>query len=170
MAASVTAHYDLKLDVEEVLALSLDLADDVPHTHKTDETTRGTLTATTTPAVSKVFSKSVNLSSGAGSLDLTSLTGPAGTTVDFTGLKVHLVKLACPSTNTAGITVDRAASTAYNLFGADNASAEQVEVLPGASLLFYHGNDQTEDVDATHKDVQLAGTGSEAIEVILVAG
>ena len=97
------------------------------------------------------------------------MTGPQGVTVDFTGLKVQLIKLACPTTNTAGITVDRGASNAYNLFGADNNSAEQVEILPGCATMFYH-NDKLEDVDATHSDVQFAGTGTESIEVHLVAG
>lgn len=171
MAAAVTAHYDLRLEAEETLALSQDLVPgETEFTHDTTETTRGTLNATSTPAVTKVWSDSVTLVAGAATLDLTSLTGPAGASVDFTGLKVHLVKLACPSSNTAGITVDRGASNAYNLFGEDNSSAEQVEVMPGASILVYHGNDKTEDVDATHSDVQLAGTGTEAIEVILVAG
>lgn len=170
MAAAVTAHYNLRLQVEETIALSEDLAQaDPTYTHDIADI-RGTLNATSTPAVTKTFSDTINLSAGAATLDLTSLSGPAGTTVDFTGLKVHLVKLSCPSTNTAGITVDRDSSNAYNLFGADNASAEQVEVLPGASCLFYHGDDQTEDVSATKKGVQFAGTGTEAINVILVAG
>lgn len=170
MAAAITAHYDVKLDVEETLALSQDLsAAETTFTHKVTETTRGTLNATLTPAVTKVWSDKVNLAAGAATLDLTSLTGPAGTTVDFTGLKVQLVKLACPAGNTVGITVDRGASNAYNLFGADNASAEQVEILPGCSMVIFN-NDKTEDVSATIKNVQLAGTGTESIEIILVAG
>lgn len=170
MAAAVVAHYDLKLEVEETLALSQDLsADETTFTHETTITTRDTLKSTSTPAVTKTFSDSVNLTAGAATLDLTSLTGPAGTTVDMTGLKVQLVKLACPTSNTAGITVDRGASNAYNLFGEDNSSAEQVEVLPGCAMLFFM-NDKTADVSASVKDVQLAGTGTESIEIIIVAG
>lgn len=170
MAAAVTAHYDIKLEVEETLAISQDLAtDETTFTHKTTLTTRDTLNASSTPAATKTFSDSLNLSAGAATLDLTSLTGPSAVTVDFTGLKVHLVKLACPTTNTVGITVDRGASNAYNLFGEDNSSAEQVEVLPGCSMMFYM-NDKTADVSASVKDVQFAGTGTESIEIILVAG
>lgn len=170
MAAAVTAHWNMRCDVEETIALSEDLAEADPTYVHTIADTRGTLNATSTPAVTKTFSDTLNLTAGAATLDLTSLSGPAGTTVDFTDLKVHLVKLSCPSTNTAGITVDRGAANAYNLFGADNSTAEQVEVLPGATCEFFHGNNETEDVDATHKSVQFAGTGTEAIDVILVAG
>lgn len=170
MAAAVTAHWNMRLQVEETIALSEDLAQADPTYVHDIGGTRGTLNAASTPAVTKTFSDTINLVDDAATLDLTSLSGPAGTTVDFTDLKVHVVKLSCPSSNTAGITVDRGAANAYNLFGADNASAEQVEVLPGATHMFYHGDDQTEGVDATHSDVQFAGTGTEAISVMLVAG
>lgn len=170
MAAAITAHYDLKLDVEETLALGLALAaGETEYTQKTTEITRGTIKASSAVPATKAFSDSVNLVAGAATLDLTALAGPAGTTIDLTGLKVQAIKLACPASNTAGITVDRGASNAYNLFGEDNGSAEQVEVLPGCAVLLYQ-NDKLEDVDATHKDVQLAGTGTESIEIQLVAG
>lgn len=170
MAAAITAHYDVKLEVDETLALSQDLAaGETTFTHETTLTTRDTLNASSTPAVTKVFSDSLNLSGGAATLDLTALTGPASVTVDFTGLKVQLVKLACPTANTGGITVDRGATNAYNLFGEDNSSAEQVEILPGCSMLMFN-NDKVADVSATVKNVQFAGTGTESIEVMLVAG
>lgn len=168
MAAAVEALYDFKLTVNETLALGL--------THVTDPTVErkidpgaGTLKASTTPAVTKAYDETITLAGGVGAIDLTSLAGPESTTTTFNGLKVQLVKLSCPSTNTGGITVDRAAATPYNLFGADNVSAEQVEVLPGGAMMMYH-DDESEDVDATHKDVQLAGTGTDQIRVQLVAG
>lgn len=170
MAAAITARYDLLLEVDETLALSQDLsAAETTFQHKTTETTRGTRTTSSPVPVTKTFSDKLNLVAGALTLDLTALTGPSGTTVDFTGLKVQNLKLACPAANTAGITVDRGAANPYNLFGEDNGSAEQVEILPGCSLEMAW-NDNAEDVDATHSDVQFAGTGTEAIEIILVAG
>lgn len=169
MAAAVKAKYALTLTVDETLALGLDNASDPTFTH-TIGADAATLTSSTTPPVTKVYSDTINLSAGAATIDLQSMGGPVSSTIDFTGLKVQLVKLSCPSTNTAGITVDRGAANPYNLFGEDNGSAEQVEILPGAGLVLFNGADQTEDVDATHSDVQLAGTGTETIKVILVAG
>lgn len=169
MAAAVTAHYDLLLEVEETVAQSLDLASDEKITHETSQTTRGTLNASSTPAVTKCFSDSINLAAGAATLDLTSLTGPAAVTVTFDGLKVQLVKFACPSTNTGPILVQKGDSNAYNLLGKDNASSETLEILPGGCMALFH-DDESEDVDATHKNVKFTGTGTETIEVILVAG
>lgn len=168
MPAAVKAKYAFTLTAEETFALSLDNVSDPTFVH-TLGADSGTLDATTTPASTKAFSDTISLSAGAATLDLTSLAGPAGTTVDFTGLKVQLIKMSCPSTNTGGITADRGPSNPYNLFGADNASAEQVEVPPGGIVMMYH-DDESEDVDATHKSVQFAGTGTDSISVLLVAG
>ena len=168
MAAAVEATYALTLTVKETQALGLDNASDVPHTH-TLGAHAGTLTASTTPAATKNFSDDVALSDGGGTLDLTSLAGPASTTATFSGLKVQLIKLACPIGNSAGITVAKGDSNAYNLFGEDNASSETVEVLPGTAHEMFQ-NDKLEDVDATHKNVKFTGTGTDTIRVQLVAG
>lgn len=169
MAAAVKAKIAATLTVDETLALGLDNAADPTFTHTLGDDA-ATLTSSTTPAVTKTYSETINLSGGAATIDLTSLPGPNSTTIDFTGLKVQAIKFVCPSTNTEGITVDRGGSNPYNLFGEDNASAEQIEVLPGDVYLVKCGPDKREDVDATHSDVQLAGTGTETISVILVAG
>ena len=170
MAAAVTAKFDLRITADETLALGLDNVTDTPFEH-TLGVDNGKLTATTTPAATKVFSDTINLSSGSATLDLTSLAGPASTTVTFSGLKVQLVKLKCPLTNTAGITVDaKDATTGYNLFGATNAvTTEKIEFMPGM-VASINTNDQLQDVDSTHKDLTLTGTGTESIRVLLVAG
>jgi len=132
MAANVSATYDLKLSVAETIALGLTHAADPTTSHELTQH-RATLNGTTTPAVTKVFSGTVTLVAGQASLDLTSLAGPCSTTVDFTGLSVQLVKLACPTTNTAGITVDaKDGTTGYNLFGANNANVLTQSLFPQA--------------------------------------
>lgn len=168
MAASVSARYALELEVTEVLALGLDNATDPSFPHSIGSP-NGTLIATTTPPVTKVFSDNLALVAGARTLDLTSLAGPAGTTVDFTGLKVQLIALRCPESNTLPILVQKGDANAYNLLGADNASSETIEMMPGDDLLIKR-RDTLEDVDATHSDVKFTGNGTEAIQVILVAG
>ena len=166
---SVTLKYKMVAEAEEVIALGLDNVDNPTITHKLGDFA-STLNATSMPVVTKAFSDTVPLVAGAGSLDLTSLAGPSGTSIDFTDLKVQMVQLACPTTNSGGITVAKKdAVTGYNLFGADNVSAEQVEVMPGSYVQLYH-RDTLEDVDATHKDLTFAGTGTDTIQVLLVAG
>jgi hypothetical protein len=170
MAHAVTAHYDMLLDVDETVAEALDLADDKTITHTTDETTRGTLNLSSTVPVTEVFSDSLTIAGGgSATLDLADLTGPAGVTVTFSGLKVQLAKFACPSDNAAAVLIQVGDSNAYNLLGEDNASSETLEVLPGGWMGLGH-NDKAEDVDGTHKNVKFTGTAGDKIEVILVAG
>ena len=170
MAHAVTAHYDMLLQVEETVAQSLDLASDEKITHESDESTRGTLNASSTVPATQCFSDSLIIAGGgSATLDLTSLTGPAGVTVTFSGLKVQLAKFACPSDNAAAVLIQKGDATAYNLLGTDNASSETFEVLPGGWMGLGH-NEQAEDVDATHKAVKFTGTAGDKIEVILVAG
>lgn len=279
MAASVKSKYALTLNVDETLALGLDHAEDPQFTHSLGAHA-ATLTAATTPPVTKTFSATLNLSGGIATLDLTSLAGPAGTTVDFTGLRIQNIKLFCPATNTAGIEVKaKDGATGYNLFGPNNAivtmqsiaaaawttsasgasadlddvetadviynvgtvtdgthtpklqesindagwtdveagdqigalsalssdtiqrvryigenrylravnivtggpstgallsasiisAIQSIKVLPGMPIMDF-ADDETEDVDSTHKDIVFTGTGTETIEVQLVAG
>lgn len=168
MAASVSAQYKLLFEVTETLALGLDNAEDASFVHSLGSP-GGTLSPTTTPPVTKPFTDNVSLVGGTKTLDLTALTGPASTTIDFTGLKVQLIALQCPTGNTLPILVQKGAANAYNLLGADNASAETIEVLPGDDVLIRR-YDTLEDVDATHKDIKFTGNGTETINVGLVAG
>lgn len=168
MAASVSAKYQMLCQVTETLALGLAHAADPPTVHSLGSP-GSTLIATTTPPVTKVFSGTVTLSGGAGALDLTSLAGPQGTTVDFTGLKVQLIQLITPNNTVSIIVEHKDGATGYNLFGNDNASDESIEVPPNSEMQFKY-KDTLEAVDGTHKDVKFTGTGTETIGVILVAG
>lgn len=279
MAGSVSAQYKVLCEVTETLALALDNVTDPSFIHSIGSD-GSTLTATSTPAATEVFSDNKSLASGLGSLDLTSLAGPAGTTVNFDGLKTQLIALECPVSNTAGIAIfAKDGTTGANLFGANNAHVttqslnpaartasangasadlnnvriadvllavgtvtdgthtpklqdspndstwsdvsagdqigtlaalssdtvqsvryigterylrvvftvtggpatgaiagaiimarpEGLTILPGMKVLIFT-DDELEDVDSTHKDLQLAGTGTETINAILVAG
>ncbi len=126
-----------------------------------------TLNAGTTPAATKYVSMQKALSTGAASIDLTSLPDTAGNAgaVTFTGLKVLKAFLRNPSTNANSITVSFGASNPYNLFGASFV----VVLAPGQSIKL-HGNNATPTVGSGAKQIDLAGTGSQALDVILVAG
>ena len=168
MAASVSLEYKMLCQVTETMALGLAHAGDVPTVHSLGSP-GSTLVATSTPPATKVFSGTVTLSGGAGALDLTSLAGPQGTTVDFSGLKVQFVQLITPNNTVSIIVEHKDGATGYNLFGDDNASDESVEVPPNSEQQFKY-TDTLEEVDGTHKDVKFTGTGTETIGVILVAG
>jgi hypothetical protein len=165
---SVSALYVLKLLATETPDQGLDNVTDVPMDHDIG-VVNGTLTASSTVPATKPFSDTISLAAGSASLDLTSLAGPSGTTITFDGLKVQLVKIKCPATNSGGVTFDVGAANGYNLFGADNASNESIEVMPGGAELRYIPNNG-EDVDATHKNIDITGTGTDVFQIELVAG
>lgn len=169
MPDAVKAEFAFTLEVRETVALSADHVVDptVRHSLGADN---GTLNATSTPAATKTSSDTIALAAGAGTLDLTAATGLKGGTVDFTGLKVQIVKLKTPPGNSASIVVERKdAATGYNLFGDDNNSDESVEVPPDTLMQFKY-NDTLEDVGASNKDLRFTGTGTDQIEIQLVAG
>jgi hypothetical protein len=165
---SVSALYVMKLIATETPALGLDNADDVPFDHDIG-VTNGTLTASSTVPATKAYSDDINLVAGQATIDLSNLGGPISSTVDFTGLKVQLVYITCPATNTGGITFDVGSSNGYNLFGADSASNESVEVMPGGAVFAYHPNN-AQDVGAADEEIDVTGTGTEAFSILLVAG
>ncbi len=169
MADTQTAKYDFGLTIEEVKDLGLDNVADPTITH-TLGAHADTLTATTTPPVTKTYSDDLALVAGAKTIDLQALPSSESTTVDFTGLKVQLIKITTPATNTAEVTFDVGAANGYNLFGATNATDESV-ALPPDSVYQVKFNQTLEDVDGTHSDVDVSSSDVDAdFSIILVAG
>lgn len=125
------------------------------------------LTASTTPPVTKVAGGTVALSGGAKTIDLTALTslGANGYTEDMTGLKVQSFYFENPSTNANVISATFGASNPYNLSGAD----WKLTLSPGQSILLY-GNDATPDVAAGAKNIDFAGTAVQPFKIQIVAG
>lgn len=167
---TVSAKFDLKLQIDETLVTGLDHAEDPEITHTIADDS-GTLEATSDPPASKAWSGKITLAGGAGSIDLTALDrGSLLADEDLTGLKVQLVKLSCPTTNSNPITVQRdAGGSGYNFFGADKSGAEKITLAPG-DVYELKRNDSAADVAAAEKVVAFAGTGTDAISVQLVAG
>lgn len=169
MAASATAAYKAGLEVTEVVAYGLDNFPDSSSVHSFGADS-ATLNATSTPAVTAVFSDTIALAAGAGTLDLTALAGPSGTTIDMTGLKVQILKVKTPSSNSGSIIIEhKDAATGYNLFGDDNNSDESIEVPPDTVLIFIY-NEGLADVGAGDKDLTFTGTGTDGMQMMIVAG
>lgn len=168
MADTQSAKYNLGLTVEETKDQSLDNVANPTMTHTLGSHT-GTLTATTSPPVTKTYSDDVPLVAGTYTIDLQALPGPASTTIDFTGLKIQLIKITTPSTNTDDVTFDVGVSNGYNLFGASNVTDESIAVPPGTEHVIKY-NDSLQDVDATHSEIDVTGTLVESFDIILVAG
>ena len=177
MAASVSAIWNALLTLDETVASALTAVEDQPIRHDFAGIANlpsfsGVIDADSTPAITKGFSGQLTIPGGfIFTLDLTALTGPSATTVDFTGLKVQLVLLAALTNNTGAIAVTLKDNvTGYNLFGLSNAGSEKVTLSPG-QIAFVQLNDKPQDVDSTHKDVNFVGsTVGDIVAVIMVAG
>lgn len=169
MADTVSATYELKLAVAHTLDLALDNVTNpsVPHNIGT---LSGTLDASSDTPASLVFSDTINLAASVATINLTQMNGAYGQTdMTFSGKKVQAVFAKCSTSNTSAIKIAIGAASGYNLFGEDNASSEEVEIMPGGGVLMLHA-DNTEDVDATHTIVDLSGGGTEEISICIVAG
>lgn len=122
-----------------------------------------------TPAISEVWSDTVDLVAGAASIDLAALARQAPlATLDLTGLNVVGWGFAGAAANTAGIEVAPGASNPYHIFG---TADDQVTVYPGQVLYGYSTvADDLPAVAAGAKEIDFAGTGTESIHVLVFAG
>jgi hypothetical protein len=127
--------------------------------------TNSTSTGTTTPAVTKDAYFQQALTAGAATIDLTNMTLANGSVVNFSTLKVQLYKFRNPGTNLNAITVTFGAANPYLLHGA----AWKFILQPGDEIMTRLPN-TAPTVDATHKNIDISGTGTQALDVGLVAG
>lgn len=123
-----------------------------------------TLNASSTPAVTKFVRFDQALTASTATIDLTSLTGANGESVDFSGLKVQVAKFKNKSGN-AAMTIKFGAANPYNLLG-----ASWTLILPDEGEITLYLPEGTPDVAGGAKDIDLSGTGSEELEVQLFAG
>jgi len=125
----------------------------------------GTLTSATTPPVTKVAIFNQALTGGAATIDLTALTGTNGAATTMYGLKVQYIFVKAKSTNANAITLTEGASDGYALMG----NGWTVTLAANQWFTFY-GNDATPDVDSGAKTIDLSGTGSQSVDIEIVAG
>lgn len=123
----------------------------------------GTYTGATTVPVTKVASGTLTLSGGAGTINLASMTGAGGGTVDFTGLKVQFAKLK--NTGAAAMTIVPGASNGIDLFGA----ASSLTIPAGGEVLMFF-NEGSPDVASGDRTLDVSGTGTQALAYEFVAG
>lgn len=123
------------------------------------------LSATSTPPLSKHAAFQQALVAGAVTIDLTSLTGFNGEAVDGTGLKVQVLKLRNPSTNANQISIEPGVANGYDLLGSDM----KLTLQPGDEVLLYVP-DTADDIGAADCELDLAGTLIQALDVEILMG
>lgn len=163
MAAGIVASYAATLTIQETLAF-----DDVSPsqgvvTHNGFNTGQ-TFNSTTTPPGTKSASHTLPMVSGAAIIDLTALVN-GGSTIDGTGLKVQCAKFQCPATNGAAITVKFGAATPWQGLGASFT----LTIPAGGEILFNLANVGVV-IGPTHKDIDISGTGTDALNYEFILG
>lgn len=159
---SVSANYDGGITVRETLATGVEAAT-APVVIHSGFNTSTTLNASSTVPATTSIERTLALSAGTLTVDLTSLTGTNGAAVDFTGLKVQMFKFKNPSTHS--ITFTFGASNGYLLLG----TAWKMIIPAGAEVQGYIP-DLAPDVDSSHKTIDVSGTGTDTFNIVLVAG
>ncbi len=169
MAAAVSASFQLKCNVTETLGLGLDHPTDPNILHQVGTTADATISGSSTVPATKAYTDTIALVGGTAMIDLQSLPGPLSTTLNFTGLKIQLVKFVNPAGNTNPINIKAGAASAYNILG--NVDGE-VTLEPGCSFLGYFA-DTLPDVAAAVSEIDVddnAAAGTDSFQVQLVAG
>jgi len=161
---SISLRLRAEVTVSEALSLAA-LATATPAAEYSAYATQLNLAGTTTPPVEKHASLSKALTAGAATIDLTAIAGQFGN-VNFTGLKLQAMLLKNSSSN-GTITVSKGASNGYGL---DSGGATfTIPVAPGATVVFFF-DDEPPDVAGGAKNLDLAGTGTQSLQMTLVAG
>lgn len=168
MAYTGTAQVGMTLTLQQVFdATSLPGATGAGATltHNQFNMAETTYNSSSSVPVTDVLAFKKTLSSGTGTVDLTSLTGTLGEAVTLLGKKVQAVILYNPTANANSITITEGASNGHALMG----TAWKVILLPGQRLTWF-GNEASEDVASGDKTWDLTGTGSQYLYIAIAAG
>ena len=165
-----SAEFYAKLLVTETIDVGIDGVTNQAHVHEIDNVS-GSLKPTTTVPATKVFKDEGALAAGVATIDFTALVRPNLPDVDLTGLKVQLIIITNKSTSNA-LRVKVGAADPYDLFGDANGEVTILKTnadgKPG--FIMWNGNEELENVDGTHKDIDLSSGDATCPYDILVVG
>jgi hypothetical protein len=159
---AVNVQYSFGMRTVEQLTIAVDGAVN-PKITFTDFDESGTLNAGSTPPAEKCNFAKIALTAGAATIDMTDLVGPGGAPIDFTGLKVQLIRIK--NLGGAAMTFSEGSSNGYELLG-NNWS---ITVPPGGIMQFFLP-DTAPDVGSGAKTIDVSGTGTQEFELSLIAG
>ena len=165
---TVDAQYTLKLKAIETLNNNRDLSTptDGEYVHEIPGSF-GTATSATTPAISAVWSKTVTLSSGAATIDLTALDNGDLTNLDFTATKIYYCHVKARTTNTALISLGTGVTNGYPFPGI--GASDTFDVGAGNEALFRMPVSTA--VSSTVKTIDAASSDVDAIfDIVITVG
>jgi hypothetical protein len=162
VTATIRAHMDT---VKTLTGPFVDPTDATVRVNGLDQTL--SLSASSTQPITEVVTQELALSSGAATIDLTSLPDLAGVAgaVDGTGLKVQAVLFQNDSANANDMTLSQGLSNDYELLGATFSFT----LKPGQWVLVFL-NDASPDIASGDKEIDVAGTGAQILNYHLLLG
>ena len=168
LAASITATEVIDVDLNNTAFSVIDTSTVTQLKHYLSFATTIDASTTTVPST-KAYNASGALTDGAATLDLTALYTYQNQALDLSGLVVQAIMLQNRGSNV--MTFDTGDTNGYDIFGAATGSI----TLPAANGTYYptvwfFTANGLEDIDATHKTIDIAGTGTDAYKIVLVAG
>jgi hypothetical protein len=162
---SLTVTYAATCSVAETLASNTGSAPASTRlvTH-TDYNESASLNSGTTPPVTTCAHFLATLSSGTLSVDLRALTGTNGAEIDGNGLKVQVLRIKNLGANS--LTVSEGASNGHTSFFPTTPGL----IIPAGGHVMLFSNDNGDDISATNKTFDLAGTSAQTSEWTVIMG
>lgn len=159
---ALSATFNFSIDVAETLASGVDGASNPIINHNGYNVT-GRYTDASTPDVEYCVVKSVALSAGAYTLDLTNMTGTNGAAVNGNAKKIRLLRITVPGTN--AITVAKGASNGHTGLGSSFSL-----VIPAGGTVALDLSSNGVAISGTDKTLDFSGTGTDTFKLTLVLG
>ena len=159
---SVRATLNFGGSIRETLTAGVEFAENPTVTHRVGGSVD--LTSASTPDIEKFGADEPALAAGAATLDLTSLKGTNGVTVDGTGLRPRWIYLK--NTGVADITFTKGASNGNDMF----AGSWTFTLRPGEEKDHKFSAAGPSVVGGTNKIIDITGTGADTFQYAILLG
>ncbi len=157
---SVSVSYGFKLTTKETLTSGVpDVSSPIINHTLYDEA--AVLNAASTPAATKCAFFLLTLSGGTATINLASLTGSGGATIDGTGLRVQCLRVKNLGAN--AMTFAEGASNGIAL-------AIGTFIVPPSGVSQFYFNDASPDIASGDRTIDVTGTTTQTAEISIVLG
>ena len=163
MGATSLNRADIVIDVNAKEKLTNTVLEDNFVTHRIKE--EKLLTSATTPDGELVYSVTQALSGGSATIDLKSISNTEGTTIVTEGKKIRAFVAQATSDNANALTLADGASNGYQMLGDGWTIA-----LEASDVFAVYLGDNAPAIGDSAKTIDLSGTGSQSVDIVIIFG
>lgn len=157
------ATYNMKLEALDTIVLGLDLAANPNVTYGIPELNSGQMSDASAVPADSAWGDTRALVAGADSVNLAALARGALATLDLTGKRLRAVKVVADPDNADALAFTPGAANGFVGF-------PEFTLGPGEGAMFVFASDDKDAVGAANRTVDVAGTGTDAYSIVIVAG